>query len=214
MNLQKRRKGSYSVMIGTAAAVYAVLVLCCAPLYAGAPMDLVKVSFDKALALLNDSALKAPDMKLKRRDMLREVANGMFDWEEMSKRSMGIYWKDRTPEEKKEFVKLFADLLENTYIERIESYSGEKIIYAGESLEGAYAMVKTKIITRQNVEIPVNYTLLEKNGRWAVYDVSIEGVSLVRNYRSQINEILTRSSYPELIKRLQEKQAASQAPAV
>jgi phospholipid transport system substrate-binding protein len=146
--------------------------------------------------------------------MLREVANCMFAWEEMSKRSMGTYWRERTPEERNEFIKLFSDLLENTYMTKIESYSGEKILYSNESIEGQYAMVQTKIILRQGVEVPVNYFMIEKNGSWVVYDVSIEGISIVKNYRSQINDILSRSSYPELIKKLKEKQVASQVPAV
>ena len=146
--------------------------------------------------------------------MLREVANCMFAWEEMSKRSMGTYWRERTPEERNDFIKLFSDLLENTYMTKIESYSGEKILYSKESIEGQYAMVQTKIIIRQGVEVPVNYFMMEKNGNWLVYDVSIEGISIVKNYRSQINDILSRSSYPELIKKLKEKQVASQVPAV
>ncbi len=214
MQLQVRMTGSTYMKHMAAAVVCAVLVLCCAPVYAGDPMKKLEVSFDKALAILNDVSLKAPEMRQQRRDMLREVANCMFAWEEMSKRSMGTYWRERTPEERNEFIKLFSDLLENTYMTKIESYSGEKILYSNESIEGQYAMVQTKIIIRQGVEVPVNYFMMEKNGSWLVYDVSIEGISIVKNYRSQINEILSRSSYPELIKKLKEKQVASQVPAV
>ena len=108
MQLQARMTGSKYMKHMAAAVVCAVLVLCCAPVYAGTPMEQLKVSFDKALGILSDVSLKAPEMRQQRRDMLREVANCMFAWEEMSKRSMGTYWRERTPEERNDFIKLFS----------------------------------------------------------------------------------------------------------
>jgi len=131
----------------------------------------------------------------------------------MSKRSLGVYWKDRTPDEQKEFVKLFTVLLENTYMDKIESYSGEKILYSKETVEDQYSLVETKIITKQDTEVAVNYWMLNKSGRWFVYDISVEGISLVKNYRTQFNEIMARSSYQDLLKKLQEKQAPAATPA-
>jgi phospholipid transport system substrate-binding protein len=193
--------------------ICAVLTLSSTQVLAGVPMEQLKTSVDKTLSILNDKALKAPAMKEQRRAMLRKIGNEMFDWEEMSKRSLGIYWKDRTLEERKEFVKLFTDLLENTYMDKIESYSGEKILYPNEAVEGQYAVVQTKIVTKQGTEVPVNYWMIGKDGHWFVYDVSVEGVSLIKNYRTQFNEILSRSSYQGLVKKLKEKQVSSQIPA-
>lgn len=124
----------------------------------------------------------------------------------MAKRSLALFWKQRTPEEKKGFVSLYSDLLERSYIKKIENYSDEKIIYTDEKIDDGYAIVKTKIITKRNVEIPIEYKLLKKNNKWDVYDVVIEGVSLVNNYRNQFSKIIRTSSYEELVKRMQNKQ--------
>ncbi len=129
-----------------------------------------------------------------------------FDFEDMAKRSLALHWKDRTPAERKEFVPLYTDLLERAYIKKIESYTDEDVVYVGETIEGEYAVVKTKITTKRNVEIPTDYKLLKKDAKWEVYDVIIEGISLVNNYRSQFNKIIRTQSYTELVKRLQNKQ--------
>jgi len=190
-----------------------VLLFIAGDVFAGLATDQLKGSIDKVLNVLNDKTLKAPAMKAKRREILMNLSNEVFDWNEMAKRSLGIYWKDRKPEEHKEFVKLFTVLLENTYMDKIEGYSGEKILYSKEAVEDLYALVETKIITRQDTEVAVNYWMLNKNGRWFVYDISVEGVSLVKNYRTQFNEILARSSYQELLKKLKEKQVSAPTPA-
>jgi phospholipid transport system substrate-binding protein len=191
-----------------------VLVFAAGDVFAGLPTDQLKASIDKVLNVLNDKTLKAPAMKAQRREVLMSLSTEVFDWNEMSKRSLGIYWKDRTPDEQKEFVKLFTVLLENTYMDKIESYSGEKILYSKEAVEDQYALVETKIITRQDTEVAVNYWMLNKSGRWFVYDISVEGISLVKNYRTQFNEIMARSSYQELLKKLKEKQVPAATPAL
>jgi len=190
-----------------------VLVFAAGDVFAGLPTDQLKASIDKVLNVLNDKTLKAPAMKAQRREVLMNLSTEVFDWNEMSKRSLGIYWKDRTPDEQKEFVKLFTVLLENTYMDKIESYSGEKILYSKEAVEDQYALVETKIITKQDTEVAVNYWMLNKSGRWFVYDISVEGISLVKNYRTQFNEIMARSSYQELLKKLKEKQVPAATPA-
>jgi len=190
------------------------VMLCIAgDVFAGLPTDQLKASIDKVLNVLNDKTLKAPAMKAQRREVLMNLSTEVFDWNEMSKRSLGIYWKDRTPDEQKEFVKLFTVLLENTYMDKIESYSGEKILYSKEAVEDQYALVETKIITKQDTEVAVNYWMLNKSGRWFVYDISVEGISLVKNYRTQFNEIMARSSYQYLLKKLKEKQVPAATPA-
>ena len=115
------------------------------------------------------------------------MVGGAFDFGEMAQRSLAVFWKDRTPAEKKEFVGLFSDLLERSYINRIEGYSDEKIIYDSEKVDGEYASVKTHFLTKRREEIPVEYKMMNENGKWMVYDVVIENVGLVNNYRIQFN---------------------------
>jgi phospholipid transport system substrate-binding protein len=180
--------------------------------WAGQVTEQIKQKVDKTLKILGDPALKAPGMETKRRQMLRAIADEIFNWEEMAKRSLGIHWKARTPEEKKEFVKLFSDLLDRTYMGKIEKYSGEKIAYANETIDGKYALLESKIFTKNDTEVAVNYWLINKDGTWWVYDVSVEGVSLIKNYRTQFNEILARSSYPELVKKIKSKEGENLKP--
>jgi phospholipid transport system substrate-binding protein len=174
--------------------------------YAGVPTDQVRQTVDKVLDILNNKELKKPGKVKERRAAIRKTVGERFDFEEMAKRSLALYWKQRTPEEKKEFVPLYADLLERSYIKKIENYSDEKIIYTDEKIDDGYAIVKTKIITKRNVEIPIEYKLLKKNNKWDVYDVVIESVSLVNNYRNQFSKIIRTNSYEELVKRMKHKQ--------
>ncbi len=174
--------------------------------YAGEPTNLMKQTVDSIIDVLKNQELKKPDKADERRAEIRKLVGERFDFEEMAKRSLALHWRKRTPEEKKEFVKLFSYLLERSYINKIESYTDEKILYTAENIEGEYAVVKTKIITGRNVEVPIDYKLLKKNGNWEVYDVVIEGVSLVNNYRIQFNSIIRKDSYEELVMRMKNKQ--------
>jgi phospholipid transport system substrate-binding protein len=154
-------------------------------------------------------AVEDPELKGKaedRRATIRRVANETFDFSEMSKRALARHWQARSPAEREEFVKLFADLLERAYVSRIETFSGEKVAYNGDSIDGDVALVRTKIITKQSTDIPVDYRMLKRSERWYVYDVVIEGVSLINNYRSQFNKIIQTSSYGALVDRMKTKQ--------
>jgi len=128
-----------------------------------------------------------------------------FDWEEMSRRTLARHWARRTEEEKREFIELFSKLLERTYLEKVDDYSGEEVIFEGEIIDGDYGVVKTRIVTQKETEIPVLYRVKKKRGEWYVYDISIEGVSLINNYRIQFNSIIVRSSFKSLIKKLKAK---------
>lgn len=174
--------------------------------YAGEPTNQVKGTVDKVLDILKNKELKKPAKAEERRASIRRVVGERFDFEEMSKRTLALNWQKRTPAERKEFVTLFSDLLERSYINKIEAYTDEKIIYGEETVESEYGVVKTKIITKRNVEAPIEYKLLKKSSQWMVYDVVIEGVSLVNNYRNQFNKIIRTKSYDELVKRLRNKQ--------
>jgi phospholipid transport system substrate-binding protein len=174
---------------------------------AGEPTEELKKSVDAVIDVLKDKELKKPGNTKERRAKIRKIVNGRFDYEEMAKRSLALHWRKRTPEERKEFVPLYSDLLERTYIDKIEKYQDEEVLYVGELTEGQNALVKTKVITTQDVEIPISYRLYKKADGWKVYDVIIEGVSLVQNYRSQFNSIIRSDSYQVLVKRLKDKVA-------
>lgn len=172
---------------------------------AGAPTDQLRESVDAVLDVLKDQELKKPENTAERRAKIRSIVDRRFDFEEMAKRSLARHWRKRTPEEQKEFVPLYTDLLERTYIDKIEQYEDEEIVYVDESSEDGHATVRTKVITSKHVEIPIFYRLHSKSGDWQVYDVVIEGVSLVKNYRTQFNSIIRSGSYQELVQRLRDK---------
>ena len=176
-----------------------------APSVAGEPTDHIRKTTDKMITILNDPVLK--NNVEERRKMLRNAVNERFDWREMAQRSLADHWKSRTEEEKKEFVPLFTDLLESAYMNRIENYSGDKVNYDDEKVKGDYSLVKVTIYTDKQVEIPVVYKMKKKGQEWMIYDVSIEGVSLVKNYRQQFDSVILSSSYQGLVEKLKEKAA-------
>jgi phospholipid transport system substrate-binding protein len=177
----------------------------CSPVLGGAPTDQVKATTDKILAILTDPALQAPEMIEEKKRMIRKAVDERFDWTAISRRALGRHWRKMTTDEKKAFVPLFGQMLEKTYLSRVGEYSGEKVSYVDEKVDGTYGVVKAKIISDTHGEIAVKYRLWNKKDEWFIYDISIEGVSLVNNYRSQFNTILMKSSPSELIKKLEEK---------
>ena len=168
-----------------------------------APTDEVKKVVDEVVRIVSDKELKKHDQK--RRQALKKTISTVFDYSEMAKRSLGKHWNQRTPAEKKQFADLFASLLENSYASKIESYNNEKIVYLKENLDGDHAEVKSKVLTAKRDEFTLDYRLINVNGEWQVYDIVIEGVSLVSNYRTQFNKIITSDGYTELVKKLQNK---------
>ena len=170
---------------------------------AGEPTDHLREYTEHVVRVLEDPALLQED----RRAAVRRIAHEAFDVQETARRALGRHWQARTPEERREFVGLFTDLLERTYISRIETYSGERVVYAGDTVEGTEATVRTRLVTRDGKEVPIDYRMRRAGERWLVYDVVIEGVSLVANYRSQFNRIIQTSSYQELLSRLRSQDA-------
>ena len=144
-----------------------------------------------------------------RRAAVRQIANEIFDFGEIARRSLGRYWQPLSETQRAEFVELFGDLLERSYISKIELYGGEKIIYSGERMDGDLAIVSTKIITKNGTEVPIDYRLFRRGDNWKVYDVNIEGISLVSNYRTQFNKIIQSSGYNTLVDRMKAKQTES-----
>jgi len=181
-----------------------VLLLAAPPARAGAPTDQLRLQVDRVLKLLDDPTLK--DKPKDKRVAARKIADDIFDFGETAKRSLGRHWLARTAAEREEFVGLFADLLERSYISKIELFNGERIQFVGDTPDGDQTIVRTKVITKQGTEVPVDYRMLKKGDRWLVYDVIIEGVSLVANYRTQFNKIIQTSSFQELVKKMKTKQ--------
>jgi phospholipid transport system substrate-binding protein len=173
---------------------------------AGEPTEQLRTMIDRVVKTLEDPELKREARAPERRRAVRQIAEEIFDFAETAKRSLGRHWQARSPAEREEFVSLFADLLERSYIAKIELYTGERIAFTGDSIEGELAVVRTRILARQGAEIPIDYRMLKKADRWQVYDVVIEGVSLVANYRTQFNKIIQTSSYQDLVKRMKTKQ--------
>lgn len=167
--------------------------------------DQVRAIIDEVIEVLRDPALKGSDKKEERRDKIREKVQRLFTFEYMAKRSLGKHWRKRTDEEKKEFVKVFGRLIENSYIGKLEAYTDERVLYEKEIMKKKAAEVRTKVVTKKGTEIPINYRLIQREGRWMVYDVVIEGVSMVMNYRTQFNEALRSAPFEELVARLREK---------
>lgn len=183
-----------------------LVLISTSPSSAGVPTDQVRSTVDKALIVLKDPRLKSEARTQERRDKLRQILYARFDFAEMAKRSLGSHWRRRTPQEQEEFVQLFTSLLERAYIDRIESFNEETFQYPRELMDGSYAEVESRIHTRKGEEFTILYKTHLLKGEWKVYDVVIENISLVNNYRSQFNRVVTNSSYEELIRRLKEKQ--------
>ncbi|HEX9747531.1 MAG TPA: ABC transporter substrate-binding protein [Methylomirabilota bacterium] len=177
-----------------------------APAAAGVPTDQLKGAVERVLRTLDDPSLKGEGRLGDRRAAVRKIANEIFDFGEIAKRSMARHWQPLSEAQKGEFVGLFADLLERSYISKIETYGGEKIKYTAERADGDFATVSTRIITKNGTEVPVDYRMIKRSEHWLVYDVSIEGVSLVSNYRTQFNKIIQTTSYNELVSKLRNKQ--------
>lgn len=169
---------------------------------AAAPAERIRGTIDRVIGILKDPAMAGKEKREERRRILRDEIAPVFDFGEMAKRSLGPNWRGRTTEEQDRFVALFREILENSYLGKIESYQGEEIRYGRESIEGAYAEVKTLVVTRQGLEFPVDYRMLEGSGGYRIYDVVIEGISLVGNYRSQFNSILRKSSFRDMMEKL------------
>jgi len=182
----------------TAAAV--LLLLAAAPASAG-PTDQLREYTEQVIKVLDDPALARQD----RRAAVRKIAHEAFDVTETAKRVLARHWQARTPAEREEFTQLFADLLERTYIARMDEYGGERIRYVGESLDRDLAAVRARIVTRAGTEVPVESRMVLRGERWLIYDVLIENVSLIANYRSQFDRIVRTNSYEELVRRLKLK---------
>jgi phospholipid transport system substrate-binding protein len=178
------------------------------PSRAGGPTDQMRATVEKALTIVRNLRLKSEAQKENLRAQLAQVINPRFDFTEMAKRSLGPHWERRSSEEQREFVRIFARLLGNFYVDGIESYTNQNILYTREIEDANYAEVDTKIVAdNSRVEMSINYKLHSVNGEWRVYDLVVEDVSLISNYRSQFDRVIAGSSFENLVRVMQEKQS-------
>jgi phospholipid transport system substrate-binding protein len=203
-NTQEARN-SMPRLIGPLVVMLALALAFAGPAAAATPTETLKAYSDHVVKILDDPALK--DRKGDRRAAVRKVAEEIFDLTETSKRALGPHWQQRTPAEREEFTQLFSDVLESTYIARVDEYGGERVRYVGEKLDGDLAIVQTRVVTRKGTEVPVDARMLKRGDKWYIYDVILEGVSLINNYRTQFDRIIRTASYAELVKRLKDRKA-------
>jgi phospholipid transport system substrate-binding protein len=185
--------------------VMAVLLAAAEPTaMAAGPTETVKGAVDQVFAGQEGSAVKRVSIAERRAD-IRKVAENLFDFQEMSRRSLGSTWDTVSPSEKQEFVRLFTSLIANSYMGKIEQYTGEPIRYESEQIDGSEASVLSRVVTPKGAEIGIEYRLYRAEARWAVYDVRVDGISLVNSYKAQFNRLLQRGSFAELLKQLKQK---------
>jgi phospholipid transport system substrate-binding protein len=187
-------------------AVMLAAVLVAHPAVAATPKEEIQSAIEKVVAILKDPKLKSEAKKQERLEQLRQVIFPKFDFTEMAKRSLGANWQRRSPEEQQEFAKLFTHMIEGAYVENLDSYNGEKVTVTGEKQDQGFAQVSSKIVANNGEEYSVDYKLYQSGNDWKVYDVVIENVSIVNNYRSQFNRVIARSSFEDLMRRMKDKQ--------
>lgn len=175
------------------------------PARAGGPTDQIRAAIDQGVEILNGARLDKKKQREAVIDRLREVVYPLFDFQEMAKRSLGSQWRRLDPKQQKEFVAVFTELLEKTYADKIDLYDGQKVSYVGESQDNNYAQVDTRVVDNKGQSFSVNYRLHRVDGKWKIYDVVAENISVVSNYRSQFHRVIVNSSYEELLKRIKDK---------
>lgn len=173
------------------------------PGHAAGPLQQLQQYTDRVVAILEDPRLTGPDQRLARRAAVRSAAEEMFDAVEASRRALGIHWARLSAEEQQRFVRLFLALLERAYVTKVDLYGGQRVKYLGESVDGDHAVVRAKVLTKKGREVPADTKMVRRAERWLVYDVLVENIGLIANYRAQFDHIIRTSSYQELVRRLQ-----------
>lgn len=179
--------------------------------WAGAPTDQLRDGVDRVFKILRDPALAGDTNAPGRRTAILTAAGTIFDFGEMAKRSLGQHWAARTPAQRSQFVALFTDLMQQSYISKVDQHGGAKMIYRGETVDGDHAAVQTAIPLSNGSQMPLEYRMHNADARWQVYDISIDGISLVSNYRAQFNKVIRLDSYETLVAKLQSHQFVAPA---
>ncbi len=183
-----------------------LLLVAASPASMASPTEVIKVAVEQVVRVVEDADLGRPAAAERRRLEIRRIAENLFDFQEMARRSLARHWTERTAEQRHEFVRLFTDLLERVYFTKLENYSSERMQYVSETVDGEYATVRSKILIGRKGELPIEYRLYLTGARWAVYDVLIDGVSFVSTYRAQFNRVIQTSSYDDLVQKLRMKE--------
>ena len=183
------------------------LALLPVPAWAGGPTEQLRTAAEKVIQILDDPALKPEAQALERQAAVRAAVIDLLDFPEISRRALARHWRALSEPEREEFVRLFRALLDRTYLPQIKLYQGERIQFVGESVDGDFAAVQARVVTRRGQEATVMFRLHRLGERWLIYDVSVEGLSLVGNYRAQFNQIIQRATYQGLITRIRQKLA-------
>jgi phospholipid transport system substrate-binding protein len=178
---------------------------------AAGPMTEINATVKQVTKILADPVLREKEKQVERDTLLRHAIAPRFDFPEMAKRSLGSYWNRLTTDQQRKFARLFTGLLERAYLGRIESYHGGGFVFTRQTISGGYAEVDSKLVTTHEDDIPINYFLYRVGNGWKIYDVVIEGISLVNNYRAQFDDVIYRYSYGELVRRMKQKLAQNSA---
>jgi len=181
--------------------------------WAGAPTDQLRDGVDRVYKILRDPEMAGDTNATQRRKAILTAAGTIFDFGEMAKRSLGQHWAARTPAERSQFVALFTDLMQHSYISKVDQHGGAKMIYRGETVDGERAAVQTAIPLSNGSQMPLEYRMYNNNARWQVYDLSIDGISLLSNYRAQFNKVIRLDSYDTLVAKLKSHQVEFSVPA-
>ena len=172
---------------------------------AGEPTEAIRGAVNQGVEILKSAKLDNQKQRVQVIDRLRQIVYPLFDFNEMAMRSLGPNWRRLNPQQQKEFASTFTALLEKTYADQIDLYDGQQVVYAGESVDGDYARVDSRIIDKKGQTYSVAYRLHKVDGKWRIYDVVAENISLVNNYRAQFNRVIARSSFEELLKTMKQQ---------
>jgi phospholipid transport system substrate-binding protein len=200
------------IWVRTIWALLGVLLVSSAPAaWAGAPTDQFRGGVDRVIKILRDPELQGDANATRRQASVAKVSEEIFDFGETAKRSLGQHWVARTPAERVEYVRLFTDLIQRSYVARVDRYGAEKMVFRGDTIDGDQAVVRTALLLSDGGQMALDYKMHHTSDRWQVYDINIEGVSLVSNYRSQFNKVIRSESYEALIVRLKSNRVDSPA---
>ncbi len=183
-----------------------LLLAAVSPASTTSPTGVVQAAVEQVVRVVQDADLAGPAAAEQRRQEIRRIVGNLFDFPEMTRRCLGRHWTDRTAQEREEFIRLFKAILEHSYFGKIEDYSGQRMLYISETIDGDYATVRSKVIIGRKDQLSVDYRLHLVGSRWAVYDVVIEGISIVSNYHAQFNRIIQVSSYDHLVEKMRLKE--------
>ncbi len=188
-----------------------VILLCPVRLWAAAgPTEAVKASVESMLVILKDAELRKGAKTIERRAAMRKVVEEIFDFQEMGRRAVARHWIDKSPQQRAEFAQVFSELLWRAYVDILEKYENEQVQFVGETIQETLAEVRTQVTTRARTDVTLDYRLTQVDGKWRVYDVVVQGVSLVANYRTQFDRILMSKSWEDMIATLKGKQSAAE----